>query len=197
MAAGVYAVVDAIDCGLVSGHAWSLDPKGRYAVAYTDLRDVSRRVWMHRLIMNPQPHEVVDHIDGDGLNNQRSNLRVCSKAENGRNRRKQRTRAATASRFKGVSWDITNMKWRARIVLGGKQRSLGSFHCEQQAAMAYDAAALEHFGRFACTNDDLGLYERNQPPLTLYPRGDERYHSPPSPPIRRRGVESLRATEIQ
>jgi hypothetical protein len=161
--------VDASDLGLVSGHGWSLDPKGRYAVAYTDVCDLSRRLWMHRLIMEPQPHEVVDHIDGDGLNNQRSNLRVCSQAENGRNRRKQRTRAETASRFKGVSWDKTNQKWRARIVLGGKQRSLGNFRCEEQAARAYDAAAREHFGGFACTNDDLALYAVEERPSPAVP----------------------------
>jgi hypothetical protein len=157
LAAGVQAVVDASDFGLISGHGWSLDPRGRYAVAYSDLCDLSRRVWMHRLIMNPLPHEVVDHIDGDGLNNQRSNLRICSRAENGRNRRKQRTRAATASRFKGVSWDITNKKWRARIVVGGKQRSLGNFKSEVDAAKAYDVAAKKHFALFACTNEGMRL----------------------------------------
>ena len=155
------ATIDDADLPLVSAYQWSVESRGgrQYAVCYLDPRDLTRKLLMHRLIMNAPRSEVVDHIDGDGLNNQRVNLRVCTIAQNGMNRRKQRTRAKTASCFKGVSWDQTNEKWRARIVLKGKQKSLGYFCSESEAARAYDAAAVLHFGAFACTNADMGLYD--------------------------------------
>ena len=151
---GRTAQIDDADLELVSQYLWSFEGRGRktYAVCYLS---PCQRLWMHRLLTGAGAREVVDHIDGDGLNNQRSNLRVCSNAENQRNRGKPKTRARIASRFKGVSWH--NGKWRAKIVLGGKQRHLGYFAEERDAARAYDKAAEEHHGEFAWTNGDNGL----------------------------------------
>lgn len=159
------ATVDDADVPLVSSYVWSVERRGgkAYAVCYLDAADLTRKVLMHRIIMGAKRGELVDHVNGDSLDNRRTNLRLCTVAQNGMNRRKQRTRAATASRFKGVSWDRSNGIWRARIVLKGKQHSLGNFRVEDDAARAYDAAAKEHFGAFACTNEDMGLYEGAQP----------------------------------
>lgn len=101
----------------------------------------------HEILGNTQ----VDHVDGNGLNNQRTNLRPCTHMQNARNIRKTRGR----SRFKGVSWHKGTRLWRATIVIEKKQRALGYFDCEGCAAIAYDNAAKASFGEFACPNSYL------------------------------------------
>jgi hypothetical protein len=150
LSGGGIAKVDDEDFDLVSQYFWHLDLNGGYAVSYLDPADPSRRLRMHRLIMDPQAHDVVDHIDGDRLNNQRVNLRVCSQAENTRNRLK----AGGTSRFKGVSLTAGRKKkpWRAQIRSGDRVRCLGYFADEAEAARAYDAAAVKTFGAFGRLN---------------------------------------------
>lgn len=148
---GVQAVVDASDFPLVGQYAWSLDHQRRYAVAYLDPRDGTKCVRMHRFIMDARAGEVVDHINGDGLDNRRANLRVCSQAENSRNRRKG---DGFTSRFKGVSLvrGRRGKPWRAQIRQGEKVRCLGYFDTEEGAARAYDQAAALAFGTFGRLN---------------------------------------------
>ena len=86
-------------------------------------------------------------------------LRICSNAENQRNPGKPKTRAAKASRFKGVTWH--GGKWRAKVVVEGKHAILA--HDELEAAKAYDRAAREHFGEFAWTNEANGLLHDSMP----------------------------------
>jgi len=106
----------------------------------------SRHVSMHQELVTAR---VVDHRDGDGLNNQRSNLRAATREQNARSRRK---RSKLTSRFKGVSWAADRKKWRAQIMANGKSKMLGSFEREAEAAAAYDAAARIYFRDFALTN---------------------------------------------
>jgi hypothetical protein len=149
LAAGVHALVDASDLALVEQFGWSLDSTSRYAVAYFDPLDHARCLRMHRLIMQPRPDQVVDHINGDGLDNRRANLRICTQAENARNRRK----GTGTSRYKGVSLAKGRTKpWRAQIRVGDQVRNLGYFADEGEAARAYDAAASQLFGDFARLN---------------------------------------------
>jgi hypothetical protein len=158
---GRTALVDDEDYERVSALVWweqdgyamrQVRPGGRKAKA--------RRVWMHRFVLGieqPYPDVEVDHLDSDGLNNQRANLRVVTKAENQQNRQKQRSPAS--SRFKGVSRDDSDGRtkpWRAYIRVGGRLIRLGRFADEEEAARAYDAAALEHFGPNANTNFKRG-----------------------------------------
>lgn len=106
--------------------------------------------WMHREILALSPGGQVDHCDGNGLNNQKYNLRVCSEQDNARNRH---VRSDSASGFKGVGWDRVMCKWRARISLGnGKRKVLGYFDTPEQAAVAYDKGARDLFGTFARLN---------------------------------------------
>lgn len=138
------ALIDEQDVPLVAAHPWRLKPSGdtHYAVA--------RRVRMHRLILGAPDGIEVDHANGDGLDNRRSNLRLATRSQQMRNRRPW-----GRSRFKGVSWHVK--KWQAKICVSGRDIALGLFEDEVEAARAYDRAALQHFGQFAKTNAMLGL----------------------------------------
>jgi hypothetical protein len=144
-----FAVVDDEDYNLVIGYCWHTNAKG-YAVHSVWL---SKSILMHRLIMNAPPGLEVDHINGNPLDNQRSNLRLASAADNRHNMRKHRG----VSRYKGVTWDKANRRWRARITCNGRNIPLGRYDTELKAAAAYDAAALRLFGQFARPNGVLVL----------------------------------------
>jgi hypothetical protein len=102
-----------------------------------------RVVTMHRLIMNAPDGVDVDHIDGNGLNNQRLNLRLCSRSENNMN---SKLRCTSKSGVKGVSWDAQTKKWRATITLNGKMKNLGRFEDRNDALNARLEAEKELFG---------------------------------------------------
>jgi hypothetical protein len=101
-------------------------------------------------LLRPPPGLRVDHRDGDPFNNQRANLRLCTKTENDRAFR--RKAVGKSSRFRGVSWWAQRAKWRSVLETNGRQFHLGTFDREEDAARAYDAAAKQHFGEFAHLN---------------------------------------------
>lgn len=110
---------------------------------------------MHRELMECPEEMTVDHIDGDPLNNQKSNLRVCSFAEN---RMNLSMNPRNTSGFKGVFFaGPPHSRWRATIGLNGKRIYLGQFLDPIIAAEKYDEAAVKFFGPFAKTNKQLGL----------------------------------------
>lgn len=130
---------------------WTIQRGGKNFYAVTSID--RRRVAMHRLVVEAPPGEHVDHIDGNGLNNQRSNLRACTLAQNLRNGRWRDTPGRT-SQFKGV-WRIRGgcrRCWRAAITVDRARRNLGTFATEEAAARAYDAAARVLHGEFARLN---------------------------------------------
>jgi hypothetical protein len=103
---------------------------------------------MHRAIMGlTDPKVQVDHEDGNGLNNQRYNMRVATPVQNGSNRR---TGSNNTSGYKGVNW--CGDRWRSRICVAGNRIELGYFDDPTEAATAYDEAALIHHGPFARLN---------------------------------------------
>ena len=107
-------------------------------------------VRMHRVIMGLGPDgPKVDHKDGNGLNNQRENLRLASTIQNGQNRRPDKR---GSSKYKGVCWKSRRSHWEASIQHNGKRIHLGCFQNELEAARAYDKTALEFFGEFARIN---------------------------------------------
>ena len=106
-----------------------------------------KSVRMHKLILKAS---MVDHINGDILDNQRENLRPCNKSQNGANSKKRR--GNFSSRFKGVYWAADKGKWAAQVTKDSKSYMLGRFENEIDAALCYDLWALEMHGEFARTN---------------------------------------------
>lgn len=116
---------------------------------------------MHRYLLDAPRGSVVDHVNGNGLDNRRSNLRICTRAENLQNRRKHKV---GTSRFKGVYLRYKGKKhclWMARIFVQGKLNSLGLYRNEEDAAKAYDIAAIAIHGEFALTNFNPDGSENN------------------------------------
>ena len=156
---GYEAIVDEIDYPDVSRWKWYALVKRRrskevrtvYAVRGTYMNGKQTKIWLHRYMLQlTDPHIECDHRDGNGLNNQRENLRIATHVQNNRNRRKC---LHTSSRFKGVSWYRPARVWQAHITKGGKVKNLGCFANEIDAAMAYNIAATQHFGEYALLND--------------------------------------------
>jgi hypothetical protein len=99
--------------------------------------------------MNEPRSLQVDHINGDTLDNRKTNLRVCTRAQNCINKRK---RSLTSSRYKGVSWHKRGKRWGVSCQVDKKPKWIGSFACEKEAALAYNAAAISLHGEFATLN---------------------------------------------
>jgi hypothetical protein len=146
---GKYAIVDAGDYEWLSQYKWHAVRDCRTGTYYARRYEKGRRVAMHSQIMQPPKGKVTDHMNGNGLDNRRGSLRNCSRLENSRNRRKNRTKAAG---FKGVWQDKKTGKYRARIRFQHKTIYLGTHTTAVEAARAYDHKAIELFGQFARLN---------------------------------------------
>ena len=153
---GFVALVDDKDFEKVSDRSWFAVTSHGITYAYRGKLGFSRKnraPWenMHRLILGLTDREtIVDHKNGNGLDNRRKNLRICTDALNGRNR--THPRKGTSSRYKGVHWRKDKKKWHAEVVLFYKKHYLGLFTSEIAAARAYDRAARRLHGRFAALN---------------------------------------------
>ena len=109
-----------------------------------------KTLMMHRCILGLiNPKIQVDHKDFNGLNNQKSNIRTCTHAQNHMHHKKQK---GCTSSYKGVSWYKKTNKWVAHIRINKELKHLGYFDIEEEAALSYDRAALVHFGEYACIN---------------------------------------------
>lgn len=136
-------LVDDGDYELVSQHKWRIS-----ALKYTSYARANINIYMHRLILDAKKEEWVDHINHNGLDNRRENLRLCTPSQNHMNRRIIKGN----SEYKGVSWDRARRKWVAYIKVGQQHINLGGFTDETEAAQAYNRAAIKYFGDFACIN---------------------------------------------
>ena len=146
---GGFAIVDAEDYDRLAKYKWYRRQDGNTFYAFRHHGWKGRKIIMHRGIMRAPKGLIVDHIDGNGLNNRKSNLRLCSATENARNRRPV---ANCHSRYKGVTWDKNQKKWQVRISDSGKCIYLGRFDNEMEAAIAYDRKAEQLFAEFAYLN---------------------------------------------
>ena len=145
---GQVALVDDADFEVLNQFKWyTMKSKNTfYAVRNITVGDKLKTVYMHWEIMGGK---WVDHVKGNGLDNQRSNLRFCTQSENIGNSRKQKN---TSSSFKGVYWDKQAGKWRVQIIFNNHRTHLGLFTNEIEAAKSYNVKAIELFGEFANIN---------------------------------------------
>jgi hypothetical protein len=147
---GYVALVDASDYPrIIAAGRWHARPHGKtvYAQRHITLPEGRRSTQqMHNFITGVIG---IDHVNGDGLDNRRYNLRVTTQAQNATNTRR---RSNNTSGFKGVSWHAECKAWRAQIRTGSKSYHLGLFATPEEAARAYDAAAIERFGQYARIN---------------------------------------------
>ena len=105
---------------------------------------------MHRLLPGLKDKRILgDHKDGNTLNNQRENLRACTSRQNNCNRKSSKN---SISKYLGVSWDSEKIRWVSHIKVNGKNKKLGRFRTELEAAIIYNIAARKYHGEFANPN---------------------------------------------
>ncbi len=145
----LFALVDDCDYKLISQYRWSLyrPHNVNYAVAYVMEGGKRKALRMHRVILGSE-HAIIDHINGNGLDNSRGNLRAATSSQNQAN---MRSRTKSSSKYKGVS--RKNGKWVAQIQYEKKKIHLGYYQSECEAAVAYNIAARKYFGEYACLNN--------------------------------------------
>lgn len=140
---GKVFIVDDGDYSMLAGISWSAMRGGNSFYAISGGRS------MHRMIMDAKDDDEVDHVDGNGLNNQRVNLRICSHAQNMQNRAKHKN--GGTSQYKGVYWDKFEKRFVAQCRIGGKKHRK-RFKNEIDAAKAYNEMAIKLYGEFARLN---------------------------------------------
>lgn len=136
---GLWAVISREDLGLVAKHRWHPVPGSREGMFYACSTINKKQVLMHRLILPTEGEEIVDHKDGDCLNNQRHNLRPLTRRKNVLNRHRS---------DKGMGIEQVGRNWRVKH----SRRVIGYFRTKEQAARAYDRAVYRGWGELAGLN---------------------------------------------
>ncbi len=152
---GKFALVDDEDYEWLMQWKWCYRPNKKRKQVYAYRRETvnGKRIvfLMHREILKPRRGLVIDHINNNGLDNRRKNIRICSYAQNSRNSEARKTKKY--SKFKGVSRKRNHLGervyWYARIHFGDTRLYLGSFKTEKEAHEAYKQAAMKYHGEFA------------------------------------------------
>ena len=142
---GYFTVVDYEDYDKMSKYLWNYN-KG-YARRWIGN---GKSVLMHRELIDVPEGMFVDHVNGNKLDNRKSNLRACTNKQNSVNSRPYRRKMA--SQYKGVTYNKNSNKWYARIQNDGKRIFIGQYSTEKEAALAYNRKASEFFGEFAYLN---------------------------------------------
>lgn len=150
---GQVALVDPKDWKRIRHRKWyaAWDKTRFYARARPDKTEDPKRptLNMHREILKAKRSQQVDHVNQIGTDNRRSNIRLCTSKQNNQNRRK---RNGCISQYKGIQKCQDGEAWTSSITIDGTRTYLGTFETEEEAALAYNSAALEYFGEFACIN---------------------------------------------
>lgn len=154
---GKYATIDTSDFEFLSKWSWCYSAQG-YAVAF----DNGKTIYMHRLLMQPTRGMQVDHINTNKIDNRRENLRLVTASQNARNCSKSKN---NKSGYKGVYKHHEGKKpWKAQILADGKAVSIGYYETPEEAAKAYDEAAVKYFGEYARLNFPLDQLEKPEYP---------------------------------
>lgn len=145
------AIIDDEDYVLLSNYIWyaKKDKNSWYAAANKYDEAKHTIIKMHQIILGKRKGYVIDHINGNGLDNRKENLRFVTRSQNKMNQ--QNTYGS--SKYKGVSWHKNAKKWTSYIRHNGKLTHLGLFSSEEEAARAYDSKAKELFKEFASLNN--------------------------------------------
>lgn len=145
---GHVVLVSTEDAWLLKEYAWckTTHAGGRTSYAQSRAARIAGVTLLHKAIF---PNVMVDHVNGHGMDNRRENLRPVTQTQNNANSRK---RNDTSSAYKGVCWKYDKRKWKAYIFADGRQRHIGYFANEADAARAYDMAAIRTFGEYARPN---------------------------------------------
>lgn len=173
---GKVALVDDADYRYLNRWRWRVIKPDKifYAIRHSPrIQGKRTEIYMHRQILRLHPgnKKQADHINGDGLDNRRCNLRACTNRENACN---QRSQSGRSSKYKGVIWDHRDGKWQVYVKFNGRKKHLGLFNDEVEAAKAYDAAAKLLFGEFAKFNFDA---QTDDPQLKILSQGGNGDHS--------------------
>lgn len=142
---GEFTIVNINDYNKMLGQSWICVVKGKNKYARAP-----RGGYLHQLILEPKEGLEIDHKNGNGLDNRKSNLRYATRTLNLANSKK---RSNTSSKYKGVHWQSNRGKWGVQIAKDGKTKCLGTYKCEEEAALAYNRAATILFGENARLNE--------------------------------------------
>lgn len=160
---GYTTIVDDADFEVVKQYKWYVAKNSTtpYAIAEIPCTECGHKktTGLHRFLLKPKAKEKIDHIDGNGLNNQRSNLRIATMSQNIAN---SRLRKDNTSGYKGVTWFSGSKHpngawkrkpgWSVRVSLNGKRIQVGYYQDKEDAAKAYNDAAIKYHGEFAKLN---------------------------------------------
>lgn len=185
---GLFALVDDEDFEYLNQFKWHVGGIGNNTYVATQnykgrrFPSHKKTAWMHRIILGiTNPAVYVDHKDGNGLNNQRYNLRIATHGQNKANSIKYK--GIKNSKYKGVCINKENnkKKWQANITHNGKKINLGAFYVEEYAAIAYNKSAIELHGEFASINNidfdklvkkmETGLTDKHKKAIKLLQEG--------------------------
>lgn len=164
---GYVAIVDDEDYELVNQWKWCYSPCGKgYATRAVQRNNKIKNIQMHRIIVNANRGEEVDHINGNSLDNRRSNLRICESKNNSWNTCSHKD---GTSKYKGVFWNKQKNQWQVKICCNYKTYHVGFFDDEEEAAYSYDVVAKRFFGEYARLN---GINREN---ISIHNRGSSIY----------------------
>lgn len=146
------AIVDEQDFDKIKDYKWSSIFCGKAKSPYAVSSHFGKIVYMHRIVMGAKSDQFVDHIDGNGLNNSRENLRFATNSQNNMNQSK---RLDNTSGHKGISWCPDREKYQVYINIDRKRKSLGRYKTLEEAIYVRDRAVKSHYGEYARENSSL------------------------------------------